>query len=218
MKTDCAETIQGLDKKTLEKIETINQAMKEKQSLSIRYCHYIFSKQARPVREDVSTKVFPIEVFYDGGAYYLFAYGREPDTKFISPREMVPEYFQIFEISKIEWLGILDKEKKLPPLAEIPQKPYPMFGGKMEKVSIQFSKDLLSIVYDRFGTDIEIDRITDSTFHVVAEVEVSPEFFGWLFRMGTGAKVLTPLYVAQRMKRWAKDVAEMYGVLQNSQE
>lgn len=218
MKTDCAETIQGLDQKTLEKIKTINKAIAENNCLHIKYCHYTFSKQACPVREVVSTKVLPIEVFYGGGTYYLFAYGREPDTRFFIPREIAPEYFHIFKIAKIEWLGILDKEKKLPPPAEIPQKPYPLFGGKREKVSLQFSKDLLSIVYDRLGTDIEIDRITDSTFRVAAEVEVSPEFFGWLFRMGTGAKVLTPLHVAQRMKKWAKDVAEMYGVLQSSQE
>jgi hypothetical protein len=70
----------------------------------------------------------------------------------------------------------------------------------------------LELVKEHFGADVETNSIDDGHFRIVAAADITPEFFGWLFSLGTGARILTPLYVAQRFKRWLKDVNEIYQV------
>ena len=86
---------------------------------------------------------------------------------------------------------------------------------RTEKVSMEFDKDLLPLIYERFGRSVNIDKETDTTFHIVHETEVSSEFFAWIFSLGTGVKLLSPLYVTQRMKRWIQALADLYGLTGN---
>lgn len=83
---------------------------------------------------------------------------------------------------------------------------------RTEKISMEFDKDLLPLIYERFGRSVHIDKETDTTFHIVHETEVSSEFFSWIFSLGTGAKLLSPLYVTQRMKRWIQSLADLYNL------
>lgn len=85
-------------------------------------------------------------------------------------------------------------------------------NNKTETVTMRFSDDLLDLVKDRFGENVEISATEEGHSRLAAAAEVTPEFFGWLFTLGKGARLLTPLHVVQSFKRWLKDVHEMYQV------
>lgn len=51
---------------------------------------------------------------------------------------------------------------------------------RIEKVSMEFDKELLPLIYEKFGKDVNIDKTTDTKIHIVHETDVSSEFFAWI--------------------------------------
>ncbi len=62
-----------------------------------------------------------------------------------------------------------------------------MFGGKLNKVTIQFDKELLNDIYDKFGIDLQIEKVDAERFKTTLEVQTSKTFFIWV--VGTLGKV-----------------------------
>lgn len=50
------------------------------------------------------------------------------------------------------------------------------------------------------------------------DVVVSEQFFGWLFGLGTSARIVSPQSAAERMKKLLEDVKEIYEVAESSQK
>ena len=57
---------------------------------------------------------------------------------------------------------------------------FSMFGGELEEVTVQFDKELLNDIYDKFGTDIEIQRKYGGALETTLSVQVSKTFFLWV--------------------------------------
>ena len=83
-----------------------------------------------------------------------------------------------------------------------------MYQGQKIKVKIRFANYTCSVFIDRFGKDISFRPIDDehSEFHV--DVNVSPQFFGWIFSLGKDVKVVGPGEVVDQMKEFAKAFIE----------
>ena len=86
-----------------------------------------------------------------------------------------------------------------------------MFGGKENKVKIEFDDGLVGVIIDRFGKDITIrPSANEGKSETTIDVAVSDHFFGWLFALGTGVKIVSPKEVADRMKSELKNISDMY--------
>lgn len=66
------------------------------------------------------------------------------------------------------------------------------------------------MVLDRFGKDIIIVPVDETHFSIHVNVAVSDQFFGWIFALGEGAKILAPENVVEKMKLEAKKAYERY--------
>ena len=75
-----------------------------------------------------------------------------------------------------------------------------MFAGREETVSLEFSKNLLGVVIDRFGRDCDIRSVSEEQCRVRAKVAVSGQFFGWLVGLGPGVRIVYPQNVADEFK------------------
>ena len=95
---------------------------------------------------------------------------------------------------------------------------FSMFGGEAEKLILEFSNNLIGVVIDRFGKDIPTRKTDEKHFQVSVEVVISEQFFGWLFGLGTGARIVSPQSAAERMKKLLKDVKNIYEVAESSQK
>lgn len=85
-----------------------------------------------------------------------------------------------------------------------------MFGGEEVNVRMQFSNDLVGVVIDRFGKDIFISPADEEHFIVNVNVAISSQFFGWVFALGTGVKILAPENVVERMKQEIDALHDFY--------
>ena len=85
-----------------------------------------------------------------------------------------------------------------------------MYGGETQRVTMQFSNELIGVVIDRFGKDIPILKVDSKHFETTVTVAVSPQFFAWVFGLAGGAKITAPKEVRSEMRRMLKETHEMY--------
>ena len=85
-----------------------------------------------------------------------------------------------------------------------------MYGGKTEKVTLEGRNDLVGVVIDRFGKDIQITENSATTFTATVEVTISRQFLGWIFAVGEGLKIISPEPIIDLMQEEAKALANRY--------
>jgi hypothetical protein len=77
-------------------------------------------------------------------------------------------------------------------LAHYAKSVFAMFGGEECDVKLSVDNDLIGVIVDRFGSDIYIIRESDTSFLVNIRVVLSPQFYAWLFGLGTGVRIVSP--------------------------
>ena len=87
---------------------------------------------------------------------------------------------------------------------------FSMFGGELEKVTIQFDKELLSDVYDKFGTDIQIQKTNNGALKATIEIQVSKTFFLWVVGTLGKVKIVEPNNVKERFDLFVKEITDNY--------
>ena len=63
---------------------------------------------------------------------------------------------------------------------------------------------MVGVFIDRFGKDITIRKIDDGHCEINVNVNVSPQFFGWIFSLGKDVKVVGPSEVVEEMLKEAQ--------------
>jgi predicted DNA-binding transcriptional regulator YafY len=77
-----------------------------------------------------------------------------------------------------------------------------MFGGEEETVRLQFDNSLVNTVIDRFGKDVTLDKVDDSSFSIRINVAISSTFFAWIAQFGNKVKILSPESVIEKYQNY----------------
>lgn len=93
-------------------------------------------------------------------------------------------------------------------MAEYSKATFGMYQGKKTNVRIEFVNDMCGVFIDRFGKDISIRKVDEEHSEIHVMVNVSPQFFGWIFSLGKGVKVTGPEEVVEEIKKQAKEFLE----------
>lgn len=65
---------------------------------------------------------------------------------------------------------------------------------------MQFSKQLIGPVFDKFGEDTPMMAVNDTTCATTVHVQISPPFFGWLVQFGNKMHIISPANVIEQYK------------------
>lgn len=95
-------------------------------------------------------------------------------------------------------------------MAVYTKKHFGMFDGKEERVKIEFENRFAGVVIDRFGKDVTIRKLDEEHFVVVVDVAVSEQFLGWIFALGSGARIVGPESVVEWMREQIRRESAMY--------
>ena len=97
-------------------------------------------------------------------------------------------------------------------IVDYSKKTFGMFGGKEEKIMLEVANDLVGVFLDRFGTDIFIMPNPDNkkSCLVRVAVNVSPQFYGWLFGLGNKVKIVSPENVKKDFLSTLSQVTNIY--------
>ncbi len=203
------------NERTFRNVSTINAAMSriidgEKhipEKISFKYLKYTISdiKQQAERRKGARYTVSPYALLLNDGNYYLLAFDdkmkkiltyrvdRMRDIRFTSQSREGAEAFRAIDLKSYT------------------QRVFSMYSGKQERVTIRFINPLLDAIIDRFGTkNVKYYKADDNHFNIVADVEISDQFFGWICGFGNKAKIIDPLKVKIQFTEYIEKIKKLY--------
>ena len=203
------------NKGVLNNIAAINEAMSHNidelphtpEKITFKYTKYSIGDMSKQVdrRKGERYTVSPFKLLINDGNYYLLAFDeysqkmrtyrvdRMKDIRFTgTPRDGYEDFEQI-------------------DLNTYTKRVFSMYGGTEKVVQIRFINPLLDAVVDRFGTkDVQYSKVDDTHFSVMAKVEISEQFFGWILGFGKKAKLISPDDVVGQFREYIDKIREMY--------
>ena len=150
--------------------------------------------------------VTPVNLTYSDGNYYLVAYSAS-DEEIRNYR--VDRMGQIVvtgeHVDRNEVIARYDPD-------EAARTAFGMYDGERVIATIKVNADLMNVVVDRFGRDVNaIPADGGKTAIVTVPVRESPVFYGWLAMLGDSAEVLRPKALLDGYADWLKRILEKCG-------
>lgn len=185
-------------------IDSIETAIKKGKKISFLYFHLDENKK-KVYHSDKKRYVFnPLSMIWSKDNYYLLCYDDRHDG---ASRYRIDK----MEDVKIENEPILQKDEFKDFNPETYRKQvFSMFGGDLEKVTIRFTPDLLGDIYDKFGTDLRIQKSNDDVLKTTLEVQVSKTFFLWVVGTLGKVKITEPANVKKEFNSFVEQINENY--------
>jgi predicted DNA-binding transcriptional regulator YafY len=79
-----------------------------------------------------------------------------------------------------------------------------------EELRIRFDNSLIEDVMDRFGEKTAVRQESPETFYADVNVQLTEDFWGWLFGLGEKAKILSPEYAAESARSRLEKIEKLY--------
>ncbi|MBE5781611.1 MAG: WYL domain-containing protein [Clostridiales bacterium] len=196
--------IKSMNESIYYNVDHIHGAIASDKQITFYYFEYDVNKQKRFRKDGQRYCVSPFALSWDDENYYLIAFDAEAG---------ILKHYRVDKMSDIrlteqERLG-KDTFRNLD-MALYTKRTFAMFGGEETMVTIRFCNNLIGVVMDKFGKDIMIHKVDEEHFSVTAPVMVSPQFYAWVFGLGSGAVITAPKSVADGMEQMLKDAASQY--------
>lgn len=203
-----ANRVKSMNEKIYHNTDNIYKAINEGKKITFNYYHWVvdFNTKSKALlrKKDKQYKISPLFLAIDDENYYLIGYDSK-DKKIKHYRVDKMAQIEVFD-EKIDSKGI---ERKCDP-ATYAKKVFGMFGGDEVEVKLMFRNDLIGVVMDRFGKNVFISKADEESFFVTTKVDLSPQFFGWLFGFGDSVKIISPQFVADEYAKKLADVNNLY--------
>ena len=197
--------VRSMNDSAIKGADKIYEAISTNRKIAFKVFHY-----KRDGKKDYSHGgkpyiVSPYSTLWHNGNYYLYAYVDGENR------------FRHFRIDRMEGITkpLLEARDGKEQFDEknIYHKKVKVFAikaGTVKTVKICFTNGLVDAVRDQFGTDIMMIPQDEKHFTVSVDVQITSEFYSWLFNFGRGAKIISPAEVANKMLGYAENIAEMY--------
>ena len=179
-------------------VDVIHSAIAENCQIRFKYFNYTPKKEIEFRRDGEFYYVSPWALIWNDENYYLIAYDSQ-DEKI--------KHYRVDKMTKMS-LVEADREgayefKKLD-VTEYSGHVFGMYSGKKERVKMEFDNELAGVVIDKFGKNVNIVKTGTKKFTVIETINVSNQFFGWIFGLGTGAKITGPQSVVDEFNEEMK--------------
>ena len=142
--------------------------------------------------------VEPIALVFNEDNYYLTCYSSRHDST---------SNYRIDRMDSVEVINEDCCEKAITlrdQVAIYTEQAFKMFGGQLEDVVLEFDRNLIGVVYDKFGESVKMIPSGEKKIIATVKVRISPTFWGWLFQFSGQMKILSPDPVISSFKHHAE--------------
>lgn len=178
-------------------VDAIHEAINSNKMISFKYYMWNTDKKLIPKHNNVIT-VSPWSLTWNNEYYYLVAYDNE--------NHIIKHY----RVDKMKYITKCEKKREGRKIfenfdmAQYYKATFGMYGGNQRNVKLLFENGACGIIIDRFGKDIMINRV-DANYSVInVDINISPQFFGWLFSLKGKVKLLEPKEIVDELKEYAE--------------
>ncbi|MDC7280279.1 WYL domain-containing protein [Butyrivibrio fibrisolvens] len=179
-------------------IDVIYQCLDNDKKMAFKYQEWTLTKEMKPRHGGKIYKVSPAFLIRNDENYYLVAYDGESGQ------------IRHYRVDKMVSAEMLDEdrdgkeERKALNPQEYARQHVSMFAGDERAITIRFAKNLVGVVLDKFGTNIDLRPDGDTHVKARLSVAVSPQLYGWL--TGIGASLCYPEDEAAKFREYLKRI------------
>ena len=192
--------IKSMNESIYYNVDKIHTAINTDKAITFTYFEYNRKKERVLRHNGKKYNVSPFALNWDDENYYLIGFDNELEQI---------RHYRVDKMLEIDIMSTVRKGKDVFSSIDVEKyagKVFSMFGGKQERVCMEFDNSLCSAVIDRFGKDVLMhDSKNEGKFYVHSDIVVSDHFFGWLFSFGNKAKVVTPQNVVTQFLSYTKN-------------
>ena len=185
-------------------VDDIQKAISENHKVSFQYFQWNPNKEKELRHNGMRYEISPWALTWDDENYYMVGY----DSK-----EAKIKHYRVDKMLKIEIMADSKREGKAlfkdMDMAVYSKKIFGMFGGVEETVVLECKNGISGVIIDRFGTEVDIIKREADSFTVRVNVQISPQFLGWVFSLGENIKIISPDSVIKRMR---DEIARIQGI------
>lgn len=185
-------------------VECCAKAILEKKQVSFAYFHLDFHAQLQPDYEKPIT-VDPFYLIFHNDQFYLIAYS--PDRKAI-------RHYRLDRMMSVSICKTDRSEKAEAHIENIDRylaRIFSMFGGREERVTLEFTAGALGAIFDKFGESAPVEQLDETHGRLTQTVEISGTFFGWVVQFGGDMKITAPRAVKEEFKAYLENVMKGLG-------
>lgn len=185
-------------------VDIIHEAIAEDKTISFQYFEWDINKQMKLRKDGGLYKVSPWLLLWDDQNYYLVAY--DDNAGFIKH----------YRVDKMLNLCVVDEKRtgkeefEKIDVAAYSNRTFSMFAGQEKTVQLLCENMMTGVMVDRFGRDVAIRKYDDEHILVRVNIQVSPQFFGWLTGLSGKAKIYGPEDVVAEYKEYMQNILSDY--------
>jgi predicted DNA-binding transcriptional regulator YafY len=181
-------------------IHEIHQAIAEKKSITFQYGRYNVDKQFTLSRGGGRYYVKPLALTWTNDFYYLIAFFKEADE------------IRHYRIDRLRNVEVKEETFTFEPfdVSKYVQSTFHMFAGSEEWIKIRFHNELINVMLDKFGKDVNINKEGEEHFILTTKARHSEGLASWILNWGSQAKVISPPSLVEKIKTEIEKMNEIY--------
>ncbi len=180
-------------------VDHLETAILQQKKILFRYFDLDENGQRVYRREGHRYVVEPVALVFNEDNYYLTCYSSRHDST---------SNYRVDRMDSVEVLEESCGEKAIAlrdQVAAYTEQAFKMYGGELTDVILEFDRNLIGAVYDRFGEDTKMMASGNKCIATV-RVRISPVFWGWVFQFAGEMSILSPAHVVESYKSHAASV------------
>lgn len=188
----------------------ITTAITEKKKITFQYFDYdinrkkVYRKDKIDSLKNKKYLVNPLATVFSNDNYYLICYddkhGDLSNYRVDRMDSVTMTDDKITQTQKSKTFDIIKHKQQL----------FGMFGGEIENVSFEANKDLIDVIYDKFGENVVIVETSEKKLAFTVEVQISPTFLAWCCSFGDKIEVTSPKNVREKLGTYINSMGELY--------
>ena len=185
-------------------VDDIHTAINQNRKIKFKYYKWDIDKKLVERHGGSYFFVSPWALLWDDENYYMIAFD-DWDNKIKHYRV---DKMMYIEVGNDERAG--KEEFKNFDMAKYSKATFGMYHGEKTKVCIKFANHMCGVFIDRFGKDTLFRKIDENHSELIADINVSPQFFGWVFSLGNDVEIVSPKEVVNELREYTKKFIMKY--------
>ncbi|MDR0978541.1 MAG: WYL domain-containing protein [Lachnospiraceae bacterium] len=185
-----------INQEVLHNIEEISLSMRRKEKIEFDYYKYGLDKRLHKQGEN---RVSAYGILCENEFYYLIGYNERYNDY---------SFFRLDRIKNIKHMQAAYIKPKQP-IKEFIESSVYMFGGEKEKVELKCDIRILDGVLEKFGKNIEIQKLNDDYFKAKLEVNLKGLKM-WIMQYIEFVEVLTPKILKEELLTILQEAIKRY--------
>ena len=185
-------------------VDDIHTAINQNRKIKFKYYKWDIDKKLVERHGGSYFIVSPWALLWDDENYYMIALDYW-DNKIKHNRV---DKMMYIEVGNDERAG--KEEFKNFDMAKYSKATFGMYHGEKTKVCIKFANHMCGVFIDRFGKDTLFRKIDENHSELIVDINVSPQFFGWIFSLGNDVEIVSPREVVNELREYTKKFIMKY--------